>query len=129
MQPNTVDYVRVRHRPKRRWLPPILLLAAAVVWYWPRLTPTGFPNLLDLATLGVLVVGAFAAGYWCEIPCWATLGFGGLAVGLFLLANFNDNNFRANTGVADVLLPWSLYVTVGATVARAASFLGRQAAR
>ena len=44
------------------------MLVSTMVWYRPRLTPTFFPDVLDKATLGVLLAGAFAVGYLCRIP-------------------------------------------------------------
>jgi hypothetical protein len=126
---NIIDYAPIENRRARRaWMPLVLMLASTLIWYRPRLTPTFFPDLLDEAALGALLAGAFAVGYWCWIPGWATLAFGGLAVVLFLMANLDDNNFRANTRPADVFWLWSLSVAAGAIIAWIVALLGSRAA-
>src|SRR4051794_30758693 len=83
--------------PRRAWLPVVCLLVALATWNWPRLTPTFFPNALDVAALILLAPAAFLIARKSSLPGWAFTLFGGLAVLLFLMANFNDNNFRSNT--------------------------------
>jgi hypothetical protein len=101
-------------KARRLWLPVVLLSLAFVVWYWPRLTPTFFPNGLDWAVLVLLAPGALAMARYSSLPGWAFAAYGAGAVLLFLFANFNDNNFRANNDAREVLLPWSAMVLAGA---------------
>jgi hypothetical protein len=117
-----------QRQTRRRWLPLAVLLGCSTVWYWPRLTPTGFPNLFDQLMLGVLIIGAFAVGYLCKVPGWVLLVYGGLGVSFFLLANLNDNNFRGNTRPEDIMVRWSVYVASGAIATRVLAVLGRRAA-
>jgi hypothetical protein len=105
-------------KPRRIWLPIVCLSVSSAVWYWPRLTPTGFPNANDLTVLGLLAPACFAIARFTSLPSWVLTLFGGLGVGLFLFANFNDNNFRRNAVVRDMLLPWSAMVLGGALGAR-----------
>jgi hypothetical protein len=63
------------------------------------------------------------------LPGWIFVAYGAGAVFLFLLANFNDNNFRANTEVHDILLPWSAMIIAGALAGRGIAFAGRAGAR
>lgn len=125
MQPNVLDYSGTAERRRRAWLPTVLILSAATVWHWPRLTPTMFPNLLDQSMLGMLLLGAFWMGYFCRLPAWIIGGYGALGMWLFLVANFHDNIFRANNAAAELVLPWSLAVTGGAVFAWLGGLLGR----
>ena len=115
-------------KPRRIWLPIVCLSSALVVWYWPRLTPTFFPNTLDVAVLILLAPAAFAIARSSSLPGWAFTLYGALSVTLFLLANFNDNNFRANTAANDIVLPWCGMVVAGALVARLIAAVGRMTA-
>jgi hypothetical protein len=116
-------------RPMRAWLPPILLLPGVVVWHgWPHLTPTGFPNALDLAMLALLAPGAFIMARYASLPGWVFVAFGASGVFLFLLANFHDNNFRRTTMPSDIMLPWSAAIIGGAIVCRVIGILGRAGA-
>jgi hypothetical protein len=66
---------------------------------------------------------------YSSLPGWDFVAYGAVAVFLFLFANFNDNNFRANTDARDILLPWSAMVIGGALVSRVIALVGRTAAR
>jgi hypothetical protein len=121
-----LDYSPPRSaKPRRLWLPAALLSVAFVVWNWPRLTPTFFPNGLDWNVLVLLAAGALIMARYSSLPGWAFLTYGAGAVFLFLFANFNDNNFRANTDAQDILLPWCAMVAGGALVGRVIAFAGR----
>jgi hypothetical protein len=131
VEPTIIDYstADTPRRPLRAWLPVLLICVAALVWHWPRLTPTFFPNLLDKTMLGLLGLGSVLIGYRSSLPAPAVFGFGALGVCLFLLANLNDNNFRANYCWSDLLLPWSLMILGGAVAARLGAILGRAVAK
>jgi len=66
---------------------------------------------------------------YSSLPGWGFIAYGAGAVFLFLFANFNDNNFRANTDAHDILLPWCAMVACGALVSRVIAFAVRAAAR
>ena len=133
MHPETqtiLDYVSPGSaKPRRLWLPIGLLSLGFVVWYWPRLTPTFFPNGFDWTVLVLLAPGALAMARYSSLPGWAFVAYGAVAVFLFLFANFNDNNFRANTDGRDILLPWTAMVIGGALVSRVIAFVVLTAAR
>jgi hypothetical protein len=131
VEPTVIDYAtpETPRRPRRAWLPVLLIVVATLVWHWPRLTPTFFPNLLDKSMLCLLLFGSVLIGYSSSLPSSAISGFGALGVCLFLSANLNDNNFRANYYWSDLLLPWSLMVVGGAVAARLGAMLGRAAAK
>jgi hypothetical protein len=116
-------------KPKRLWFPAVFLSFGFIVWYWPRLTPTFFPNRFDWTVLVLLAAGALVMARYSSLPGWAFVAYGAGAVFLFLFANFNDNNFRENTDAHDILLPWSAMVIAGALVSRVIAFAGRAAAR
>jgi hypothetical protein len=125
-----LDYAPPRSaKPRRLWLPVVFLALAFVVWNWPRLTPTFFPNGFDWAVLALLAPAALLMSRYSSLPSWGFVAYGAGAVFLFLFANFNDNNFRANTDARDVLLPWAAMVVAGALVSRVIAFAGRAAAR
>jgi hypothetical protein len=125
MDPQVLNYSVSDQRRRRAWLPVVLIFCAAAVWHWPRLTPTMFPNILDQSMLGVLLLGALCIGYFCQLPAWVVGGYGALGMWLFLIANFNDNNFRANYTAAELMLPWSIAVAGGAVSAWLAALAGR----
>jgi hypothetical protein len=131
VEPTIIDYAtpETPRRPRRVWMPVLLIVVAALEWNSPRLTPTFFPTLLDEAMLCLLAVGSVLIGYSSSLPSPAISGFGALGVCLFLVANLNDNNFRANYYWSDLLLPWSLMVVAGAVAARFGAMLGRAAAK
>ena len=116
-------------KPRRPWLPAVFLSLAFVVWNRPRLTPTGYPNGLDWTVLVLLGAGALVMARYSSLPGWVFVGYGAAGVVLFLFANFHDNNFRANTGAEDILLPWCAMVAGGALVSRTIAFAGREAGR
>ena len=116
-------------RPRRWWLPVVFLSVAFVTWNWPRLTPTFFPNDVDLAMLVLLAAGALGMTRSSSLPGWAFVAYGAGAVLLFLLANFGDRNFRSNTSISDILLPWCAMVALGGVVSRAIAFFGRARAK
>jgi hypothetical protein len=123
-----LDYVNpTPAKPRRLWLPPVLLSLAFVVWYRPRLTPTFFPNGFDWTALVLLAPGALVMARSSSLPGWAFVAYGASAVLLFLFASFNDNNFRANADPRDILLPWTATVIGGALVSRVIAFVGRSA--
>ena len=125
-----IDYaVPTLAKSRRPWLPAVFLSLAFVVWYWPRLTPTFYPNGLDWTVLVLLGAGALTMARYSSLPGWAFMSYGAVAVVLFLSANFNDNNFRANTTAQDILLPWCAMVFAGAVVSRLIAFAGRAAVR
>jgi hypothetical protein len=122
----TLDYATpTAPKPRRIWLPILCLLVAFNVWNWPRLTPTFFPNMFDVIALILLAPAAFVVARISSLPGWVFTLFGGLSVLLFLMANFNDNNFRRNTTLNDVLLPWCVMVVGGAVAARFIASAGR----
>lgn len=114
--------------PRRPWLPLVFLSLAFLVWYRPRLTPTFFPDGLDWTALVFLAAGAFVMARCSSLPALAFAGYGAAAVVLFLCANFDDNSFRSNTNVRDILLPWGAMVTGGALVGRCIASAGRMTA-
>jgi len=130
-KPKTIDYLNPAHvrYPRRWWLPASLLIIAAMVWNSTGLTPTQYPRPIDHIALGIIFVGAFFIGFFCKLPKWVDSAFGALAVSIFLLANMNDNNFRGNTMLADVLLPWVLYVLGGGILSSLLAWLGRGASK
>jgi apolipoprotein N-acyltransferase len=133
MHPDThtvLDYASTASAKRRRlWVPPVFLSLAFTVWYWPRLTPTFFPNGFDWKVLALLAPSALAMARYSSLPGWAFVAYGAVAVFLFLCANFHDNNFRANTDAHDILLPWSAMVVGGALASRVIASIGRTAAR
>jgi hypothetical protein len=121
-----LDYAApVTPKPRRYWMPVVCLGIAFGVWNWPRLTPTGFPNRADLGTLVLLVPAAVVMARFSSLPRSAFALFGAAGVAFFLLANLNDNNFRANTVVSDVMLAWCATVAAGALVGVAVAMLSR----
>ena len=90
--------------PRRTWLPVLCLGTTFVIWYWPRLTPTFFPNALDIAAVVILLPTSFLIARTTSLPGWVFVAFGASGVMLFLLANFNNNNFadatEGNSGFA-----------------------------
>src|SRR4051812_36707624 len=94
-------------KPRPRRLLLLCLLVAFVVWNWPRLTPTFFPNRVDLTTLILLAPATFLIASTNSLPPWNFTAFGGFGVSLFLMANFNDNNFRRTAVLPDLLVPWA----------------------
>jgi hypothetical protein len=130
-EPQTIlDYAApAALKPRRIWLPIVCLLVAFEVWNWPRLTPTFFPNALDVTALILLAPAAYLMARSSSVPGWSFTLFGGVGVLLFLMANFNDNNFRRTTTLSDIRLPWCAMVVAGAVVARLIAGAGRGAAR
>lgn len=112
--------------PQRVWIPIAYLSLSVLVWWGtPRLTPTGFPNALDRSMLILLAPTVFVIARWTSLPGWVFTLFGAVEVGLFLFANFQDNNFRGNTEAKDIIVPWSLMVAGAAVGARVIAGVGR----
>lgn len=116
-------------QPRRWWLPVVLLFGASLFWDMPRGTPSSFPDHNDKLLLGAMFLGSFLIGCLCSLPKWVRSAFGAATVCLFLLANLNDNNFRANIYLGDVLLPWSLYVFAGGVLSSLLAAMGSRASK
>lgn len=78
-----------------------------------------------MTVLMLLAPGAFVMARHSSMPYWGFAAYGAMGVLLFLLANFNDNNFRRNTDVYMVLMPWLTMVVCGAWVGLGVAFAGR----
>src|SRR5215210_3704338 len=116
-------------KPLRLWVPVAVLSLALLAWNRPRLTPTFFPDRRDLTMLVVLAPAAFAMARWSSMPGWALGAFGAIGVALFLLANLNDNNFRAYTSASEVLMPWCAMVAAGGLAGGVIALAARRAGR
>ena len=115
-------------QPLRVWVPILFLAAAVAVWHRPRLTPTFFPTALDLTMLAWLIVGAILIARLSSLPGWAFLVFGAVGDMFFLLANFEDNNFRAENWPLlrkEVAVGWCSMGAAGAAIARVIAVVGR----
>lgn len=119
VKPGILSYSAHSERAQPRyWIPAAMLGIALLVWDSPRLTPTFFPTTLDWMVLVLFIPVTILMARYSSLPGWAFTTFGGLGVCLFLVANLDDNNFRANFYLDDILLPWCLMVAGGAIGAR-----------
>lgn len=127
----TLNYIEpgAEQSPRRWWLPIVLLFGASLFWDMPRGTPSFFPDQNDKLLLGAMFLGSFLIGCFCSLPTWVRSAFGAVTVCLFLVANLNDNNFRANIYLGDVLLPWSIYVLGGGVLSSLLAALGTRASQ
>ena len=78
--------------------------------------------------LAWLVVGAVLMARLSSLPGWAFLIFGAAGIMLFLLANFADNNFRAENWPLlrkEEAVGWCSMIAAGAAIARVIAFVGR----
>jgi len=126
---NVLTYAspRVTELPRRWWMPAAFLLSAFCVWNSHGLTPTFYPTPLDKAMLAIVFAGAVVMARTSSLPELWFCVYGELATTLFVLANFNDNNFRANTPPDpwDLLLPWCVMIFVSAMACRTIVWLVR----